>query len=306
MARAEPVPLGAEQCEPEQNERAGVAGRHARGRHMPGEVGGRRRIAEQYPVDAKVKSVKVLEDGCAAEQDERETDEPGEGSQAAECQAEEPDAGGDGTCSSIRRHAVQAGEERLERGEIEMPAGEYQRPGGANHQGTQAGQSPRHPYGAGHRQCHPHWDLNHSRSSPQYRGIEARAKLGAPRQKALEIGSNERVLQPFLRCYSLAKVEPIGHADGLALDCCEMSPKRRRKYGREQEPSSQSTGCNLDAHGIQFLRSHRGGRRPAIGARRPSARAGISGSARSACRFPWSRRSPWSRRPRRLPISSLA
>ena len=125
-------------------------------------------------------------------------------------------------------------------------------------------------------------------------------------RRPLKISSNERVLPPCLRCYSLAKVEPIGHADGLTPDCCEMSPKRRRKYGREQEHSSQSTSCNPDAHRdpIPSVRSR--SPQTAIGARRPSARAGISGSARNACRSPWSGRSPWSRRPRRSPISSLA
>ena len=159
---AEPVALGAQQSEPKQDQRAGVPGRHARA----GDVGGRRRIAKHHPVDAEVKSVQVLEDGCAAEQDERETDEPGEGPQAAECKAEQPDACGDGSCGGIRRHAVKMGEERLERGEIEMPAREHERPGGANHQGAQARQTERHPHGARHRQCHSHWDLNHSPSSP--------------------------------------------------------------------------------------------------------------------------------------------
>ena len=123
-------------------------------------------LPSTHPVDAEVKSVQVLEDGCAAEQDERETDEPGEGPQAAECKAEKPDACGDGSCGGIRRHAVKMGEERLERGEIEMPAREHQRPGGANHEGAQARQTERHPHGARHRQCHSHWDLNHSPSSP--------------------------------------------------------------------------------------------------------------------------------------------
>ena len=59
-----------------------------------------RRIAEQHPVDAEVESVQVLDDGCAAEQHERETDEPGEGPQAAEGQAEQPDARGDGTLAA--------------------------------------------------------------------------------------------------------------------------------------------------------------------------------------------------------------
>ncbi len=192
---AEPVALGGEQGEPKQNERAGVAWRHARRRRLSGAIGGRCPIAEQRLVDTKVKPEQLLDDGCAAEQDEPETDDPGEGPKPAECQAEEPDAAGDGGCGRIRRHAVKVGEERLERREIEMPAGEHQRPGGDHHQGTKTRQAERHPHGARHRQSHPHWNLNHAFLT-QYRGFEAQAKSGAPRQKALKISCNEHVLPP--------------------------------------------------------------------------------------------------------------
>ncbi len=166
QGRAEPIALGGEQREPEQDERRGHAGTHAGQIDVAGGLGRRRVFADQDAVDAKVEPVEILDEARRAEHHEGDGDQPGNRPKPSKCQPDQRGTGGQHGGGGVRREAMKIGQNPVERRQRDVPTDERQGPDGAHHEAADARHVERHPHGAWRRQRHLHRNLNHEPSSP--------------------------------------------------------------------------------------------------------------------------------------------
>ena len=168
---------------------------------MPGAMrtaasGGSVAAAEQSPIDTEVEAEEILGDGHTPSSTSNKADQPGNGPKAPKGQAEKPEPRGKHAGTRIRRHAVQGWGrvDRTRRGRntnSQTPARPRRRP--RPHRGVPSRARPERRAASAEPSSLGPQSLAFLTQS---RGRQARARLGAPRQKALKISSNERVLPP--------------------------------------------------------------------------------------------------------------